>query len=180
MQSREGTPAASPTPPPLTQTDTGIWELPIAQYRMPGSGSPQNPSTIVDRRFAVPVSGVPRVDTLVSIIDQGQYRGLPATPLALTSALVTPERDGILVMELHMQMVCPGIGSAIVSIVIGSKARTLTFHSQSQVGESSISGTVRQNVVAGAPLTWYVAANSATNGYTVVAGAMNIQLDLLS
>lgn len=47
---KEGAAASTPVTPSVTQSETGVWELPLADYLMPGSGSPQNPTGIVDRR----------------------------------------------------------------------------------------------------------------------------------
>ena len=50
LQTVQGTPAGSPVDPAPTQTDTGIFELPLYSYYMPGSASPQNPSSFTDLR----------------------------------------------------------------------------------------------------------------------------------
>lgn len=54
----EGAPAASPVDPAPTQTDTGVFELPLASYLMPGSASAQNPSGFTDLRRFSDVSAV--------------------------------------------------------------------------------------------------------------------------
>lgn len=177
----QGTPAASPVAPALTQSDTGVWEEPVAEFTMPQSSLPQNPTSVVDRRRIVPSSGAPTTENMYSTFNQGQYVGLPATTLAITSGQITPPRDGVIELDFNAQLVCPGNGAANIGLVIQSvAARTLTFHSQSQAGESSVSGRLRGNVQAGEQVTWYVSGNSAANGVTVILGAMNISIDLLS
>jgi hypothetical protein len=51
-----GTPAASPSIPPLVNTGTVV-DMPLCHYTMPGSASAQNPTSIIDDRYRIP-SGV--------------------------------------------------------------------------------------------------------------------------
>lgn len=58
----QGVPAGAPVAPALTQSDTGIWDLPLAQYQMPGSASAQNPTNIIDERvFTTPQLSAARI-----------------------------------------------------------------------------------------------------------------------
>ncbi|MBE1471363.1 hypothetical protein [Kibdelosporangium phytohabitans] len=61
---KQGTPAASPTPPSLTvDPAAGVVEVPLARATCPGSGSAQNYHSLVDERMfvgsAVVVGGAP-------------------------------------------------------------------------------------------------------------------------
>lgn len=51
----QGTPATNPTPPAVVQTETGFWQLPLAQIRVPPGVSAIQASYITDERiFSVP------------------------------------------------------------------------------------------------------------------------------
>lgn len=144
---KQGTAAASPSDPSLTQTDEGVFELPIARVTVPANATTISAGDVADlRRFTGDQFG--RWTTTLR----------PAAPRlgqpGFNSSLATPEYwDGTAWV---------GFASNIVAsaIAVGEQAKIA-------------SGTVRSGgIVSGDEIVFHIAAGNPTP----VAGKLNIQL----
>lgn len=77
-----GAPAANPVAPALTRDRTGIWEVPLGSWTMPGSASAQVPTSYEDER---PMPGEP-AQGMVALNTRPANAG-PVTALATVGSL---------------------------------------------------------------------------------------------
>lgn len=177
----EGTPAVTPVAPGPTQVDTGIWEEPLYQFQMPGSGSPQNPTALVDRRWMLAKNGTPRVTDLYDYSSSPSPAiTLPTTWLTMLSGTVTPTKDGVAQLEADIHLSAPGAASAVIELNLGGKVRAINWHSAGYAGTDGVSASIKANVAALAPVAWSIRGNRSIQGYAVLSQTQTVTIDLLS
>lgn len=77
-----GAPAASPVAPALTQDRTGIWEVPLASWTMPGAAASQIPASFTDERPRPAAASLGEVARATRAANAG-----PVTALTVISGL---------------------------------------------------------------------------------------------
>lgn len=92
-----GTPAASPAPPTLTQSPTGVWEELLGDFRLPVSGQAQNPTGLVDRRRILGAPGLLVYTGSIDVPNNTEWGVGDLVPDAANPAQswCSPKRDGV-------------------------------------------------------------------------------------
>jgi hypothetical protein len=108
-----GTPAASPTAPPLVQDDGGVWDLPLWRFTVPANNGAPLTGLVDDRVFVAP-GGANEMDA-----DERLSRWLPARPgvAALVATGGAPRAVSRLtyIPELRLFIACATTGRIYTS-----------------------------------------------------------------
>lgn len=173
-----GTPAASPSAPPLVNTGA-IVDMPLCRYTMPGSGSAQNPASIVDERRTLSVGTGIEFVTNTSRVIPPNTPGLTAFDLA---DIVGGDPDGFSQTGDANHIKIPtglggmygiGWGGSLSTIPPNrhywdleiTGARTLTRRANA-FGEDTVSSYTEVRLSAGDIVRFTVSASGSAN-YTV-------------
>jgi len=124
-----GTASSSPTPPALTQTRGGTFEISLAQVRVTSAGV----ITVTDERYpaentqTMPVLAVGEVETLVAsssipvrqVIIPERWQG--ATLVGITGALFTVSSSGAVAVRVYNATIAQNLLTANLSIAAGNR-----------------------------------------------------------
>jgi len=155
----QGTPAASPTPPPIQQTATGFWDVPVAQWRVQSSG-------IID-----------------SLLDRRQFSGFTVMNILSTARPIPPYR--CIALEVDTGNLMQWNGSAwVIAYAPQPKLSHWTFTGASPTtGVTSLPGaaqnvtiTVQSTLVVSASMDVAMPSNAGIL-YTVFARLNNVDIE---
>jgi len=156
-----GTPSGSPVEPPIVQTPTGIWDIPVSSWLSTSAGAI---TTLVDERAPINDPWHSLGTLALFTVNIGRYRLLPNN-----------------VVELDINVTTSGASNAAstdFSVTLPVGYRPLNAHRRvlGIAGTSSL-GTVEPNVVVATTGVVTVGLNSSVSSGTVIYGGVAIPLD---